>query len=124
MRLPMLVALPLVCAVTAAAQTAPPATADPAPLSGTWEGSFDHEGSLWHVAFVLQQQDTTLKGVLYKDGEEYGPVTGVVRGAAYAFHLDGVVFEGTVEGDRMKVVMTVINGTKYPFVMVRRSTTK
>lgn len=124
MRLFILVMLSLWCPVTAAAQTSLPAGADKAPITGTWEASFNHEGSVWHVAFALEQQDTILTGLLYKDGEEYGPVTGVVHGAAYAFHLDVVGFEGTIEGDRMKVIMTVYNGTKYPFVAVRRNTPK
>ena len=111
----------LLLAGTAAAQTPAPASPTAASIAGTWEGSFPHEGSVWYVSVVLQQRDTAITGVLYKDGEEMGPVTGAIHTDHFAFAWEKIPFEGTVAGDRMQVTLTVYNGTKYHFVMQRRS---
>ena len=90
-------------------------------IAGTWEGSLNHEGSLWHLAFDLQQADTLVTGTLYREGEEYGAVRGSMHGNRFLFSWDTIPFEGTMDGDRLDVQMTVYNGTKYRFTMQRRS---
>ncbi len=120
MRLAPLIAAALFALSSAAAQK--PATADSgaAPLTGAWEGSFNHEGSVWHVAFTLTQADTTVTGTLYKDGQEFGELKGAIHGTSWVLHWDQIVCAGTVAGDRLQVELTVYNGTKYHFSMTRR----
>src|SRR5262245_41366366 len=91
-----------------------------APLTGSWEGSFNHEGSVWNIGLTLQQTDTTVTGTLYKDGDEYGEVKGSIHGKAFVLHWDQISLAGTVEDDKLQVELTVYNGTKYHFSMTRR----
>jgi hypothetical protein len=111
----------LLLAGTAAAQTPAPTPSVAAAIAGTWEGSFPHEGSVWYLSVVLEQQDSVITGVLYKDGEEMGPVAGTIHTDRFAFAWDKIPFEGSVAGDRLRVTLTVYNGTKYHFVMQRRN---
>ena len=90
-------------------------------LSGSWEGNLNHEGSVWHLGFDLQQADTLVTGTLYRDGEEYGPLRGSIHANRFLMTWSGLPFEGTQDGDRLDVQLTVYNGTKYRFTMQRRS---
>jgi hypothetical protein len=120
MRIALLLAVSLLALSSVAAQS--PAAADStAPLTGSWEGSFNHEGSVWRVAMILKQTDTTVTGTLYKDGDEYGEVRGSIHGTSWVLHWDQIGISGTLEGDRLRVELTVYNGTKYHFSMTRRA---
>lgn len=90
-------------------------------FSGTWEGAFNHEGRIEQMAFVFQQHDSTLTGESYRGGDEFAPVeNGHVRGDSASFTIAGLAVAGRLDGDRLAVVLTVYNGTRYPFVMARR----
>jgi hypothetical protein len=108
--------LALLLASGAAAQT-------PASFTGTWEGPFNHEGRIEHMTFVLAQHDSLVAGESYRGAEEFGAVTdGRVSGDTVWFTILQLPVEGVLEGDRMRVTLTVYNGTRYRFIMVRRST--
>lgn len=95
----------------------------PASFTGTWEGPFNHEGRIEHMAFVLAQHDSVVTGESYRGAEEFGPVAdGRVSGDTVWFTILQLPVEGVLDGDRMRVTLTVYNGTRYRFIMVRRST--
>ncbi len=90
-------------------------------LTGTWEGSFNHEGRIEQMAFVFEQHDSTIAGESYRGGEEFAPITdGRMRRDSVSFTIAGLAVVGRLNEDRLAVVLTVYNGTQYPFTLVRR----
>ena len=112
----------MLAAATAPAQTPPASTGRPAPLTGTWEGSFNHEGKMEYLSFVLEQRDSTVTGESYRGAEDFGPITdGRVVGDTVSFKFAGLPIVGRRDGDRLPVTLTAYNGIRYPFTLVRRT---
>jgi hypothetical protein len=105
-RITMVLAVCLLTAVVLAAQASK--------LEGTWEGKVDHEGVMETMTFEFHAKGTAITGKVLRNGQEFGDISGArLTGNKISFSADVVTFEGTLEGEQLKMTITVYNGTKY-----------
>jgi hypothetical protein len=89
-------------------------TAQASKLEGTWEGKMDHEGVMETITFDLHAKGEALTGKVLRNGSELGDVSEArVDGNKVHFKVDFLVFEGSLEGDRLNMTVTVYNGNKF-----------
>ena len=83
-------------------------------LDGTWEGKMDREGQIETLTFQFHAKDNGFTGKVFRNGEEFGDIANAkVDGNKFSFKADVVSFDGTLEGDQLKVTVTVMNGNKF-----------
>jgi len=93
-----------------------------ADLAGTWKGSMETQAGKTEVAITIAP-GPGLAGKV-KAGEYETPIEkGKVSGDKISFEINiehgKVVYEGTVAGDEMKLVVTGTQGDKYPLICKR-----
>lgn len=100
-------------------------TAQSTKLEGTWEGKMDHEGTMETITFELHVKGSVLSGDLLRNGAEFGPITdGKIDGNKITFNVAPVSCVGSLEGDQLKVTVTVSNGNKFYVDATRKKSGK
>jgi len=90
-------------------------------LEGTWEGKMDHEGVIETITFDLHAKADALTGKVFRNGSELGDVSNSkVDGNKVYFKVDFLVFEGTLDGEKLNLTVTVYNGNKFTVSATRK----
>lgn len=83
-------------------------------LDGNWEGKMDHEGVMETINFELHAKGDALTGKVLRNGGELGDISSAkVDGKKIYFKVDFLVFEGTLDGEKLNLTVTVYNGNKF-----------
>jgi redox-regulated HSP33 family molecular chaperone len=83
-------------------------------LDGTWEGKVDHEGRLETMTFQFHVSGKVLSGKVLREGDDFGTFSdGKVDGKTISFNVSGVSFAGEMDGEQLKITITVTNGNKF-----------
>jgi hypothetical protein len=112
-RVTNLVGLCLLFASIVAAQTAK--------LQGVWEGTRENEGRQQLLTFDLQVKGTVVSGKVSLDGDEFGSFNdGRIEGNKVSFKIGGASFDGTLEGEQLKITVVTGSGKSFQVVASRK----
>jgi len=90
-------------------------------LDGMWEGKMDHEGAIETVTFDLHAKGAALTGKVSRNGSELGDVSdSKIEGNKVHFKVDFLLFEGTLDGEKLNLTVTVYNGNKFTVSATRK----
>jgi hypothetical protein len=91
-------------------------------LDGMWEGKMDHEGVIETITFDLHAKADALTGKVFRNGQELGDVSSAkVEGKKIYFKVDFLMFEGTLEDEKLNLTVTVYNGNKFSVSAARKT---
>jgi len=83
-------------------------------LDGTWEGKMEHEGRSATVTFEFHVNGTLLTGKVFRGGHEFGDIKEAkVETNKIAFKVNDVSFEGSFDGDQLKLNATDYTGETF-----------
>jgi hypothetical protein len=90
-------------------------------LGGVWEGKMDHEGRLETMTFQFHVNGKVLSGKVLREGDDFGTFSdGKVEGKTISFIVSGVSFAGELDGDQLKITITVTNGNRFYLTAARK----
>jgi len=90
-------------------------------LDGMWEGKMDNEGAIETVTFDLHAKGAALTGKVLRNGSELGDVSdSKIEGNKVHFKVDFLLFEGTLDGEKLNLTVTVYNGNKFAVSATRK----
>ncbi|HEV8410120.1 MAG TPA: hypothetical protein VGQ30_06405 [Gemmatimonadaceae bacterium] len=104
-----------------AAPAAAQAQVTSASLVGDWTGSLALDAGVHPLTFVFRMMDTTLSGVVYDNGDEFGRMDGLtLERDTVRFTLQGLAFVGAIKGKTIDGDLTMFNGNHRQLKITKR----